>query len=134
MADIKGILHISCLLAVDHSRKIGESLAQIAESIARRSESAPLTSRERNVVVRSRPDEARLEVLDFEGFCEISIPLAALGKLKVAEPGVSIVLGMQVLHVKEDGQLVIEHKSPAFDVHLPTLDLCRLQSLLIDAG
>ena len=134
LSDIKGVLHTSCLVSADALRDIGGSMAEIAEGLARRSESAPFVSREGNVVLRNRISDGRIEVLDFEDFCEISIPLAAMGKLKVAEPGTLIVLGMQVLHVEDDGQLVIEHKSPAFDVRLPALNLSRLQSLLADAS
>ncbi|UJB31013.1 hypothetical protein [Chromobacterium sp. Beijing] len=132
LADIKGVLHTSCLLVADNSRNIGASLAQIAESVARHSESAPHISRNGNVTLRNRLDEGRIEVLDFEDFCEISIPLAALDRLRVIAPGASVSLGMQVLHVKADGQLVLEHKSPAFDVHLSALSLERLQAILAD--
>lgn len=134
LSDIKGVLHTSCLISADASRNIGASMAEIAEGMARNSESAPFVSREGNVVLRNRISDGRIEVLDFEDFCEISIPLAALGNLKCAVPSASIALGMQVLHVKDDGQLVIQHKSPAFDVRLPALNLSRLQSLLADAS
>ncbi|WP_133859080.1 hypothetical protein [Comamonas sp. JUb58] len=130
LADLKGVLHTSCLISENASKRIGDSLAEIAEWFAKKSDEAPLLVRNGNVVARDRVAENRIEVLDFEDFCEISIPRAALDQLRNAAPGSAIPLGMQVLHVKEHGELLIEHKSPAFNVELPALGLNRLLSLV----
>lgn len=130
LADVQGILHISCLKEADGPRKIGESLAKIAKDLAIHSQSVPLISWDGNIVLRDRLDESRIEVLDFEDFCEISIPRSILGKLQAARLGESIVLGMQILHITQDGTLELESKAPPFVVCLSALGLSRLQQLV----
>ena len=131
LADIKGVVHISCLKSIDSSRRIGESLAGIIEGLAKRSESAPLIIRDKNIVLRNRLDENRIEILDFEDFCEISFPIANLEQVMSITPGSSIDLGMQLFRILENGLITIKFKFSPFIVELPALSLDRLQHLIL---
>jgi hypothetical protein len=130
LADLKGMLHITCLKEIDDQRKVGETLASIVEDMAKRSKNAPLITRQGNVVLRDRHDEQRVEVQDFEDFCEFSIPRSSIARLRLAKPGESIALGMQILHVKEDEKLDLEYKIPHSILRLDALPFDRLLNLL----
>lgn len=71
-----------------------------------------------------------MELLDFEDFCEISIPNAVLGRLQNAMPGESISLGMQILKIREGGVLEVESKMPSYEASLHFLNFERLKELL----
>lgn len=130
LAGMVGVMHVSCLTSANRKREISAPLAEIAEGLARQSSVAPFIARDGDIVLRCRLEEGRMELLDFEDFCEISIPNAVLGRLQNAMPGESISLGMQILKIREGGVLEVESKMPSYEASLHFLNFERLKELL----
>lgn len=131
LENFRGVLHTSCLVSQDESGKIGFQLANIVESVARVSLDAPFFSRSGNIVVRYRSVEDKLEILDFENFCEIVFPKSLLSSVECIEPGKSILLGMQVLSLGESGEIGLISKIEGSRNILRTLSVPRLKALML---
>lgn len=131
LEDLRGVLHTSCLVAQDESRKIGLQLANIVESVARVSMDAPFFSRSGNIVVRYRTAEDKFEIMDCENFCEIVFPRSLLSSVECIEPGQSILLGMQVLSLGESGEIGLISKIDGSQNVLRTLSVPRLRALML---
>lgn len=135
LADLHGVVHLGCIRLIDRSRHVGQTLASITEGVASHSTEAPLLLRDGNIVLRDfRRDENRIEVIDYENFCEISLPIASLKSLLEPDLEEAVTLGMQVLHVTHGRALEVEFKKPVFVVDLPTLTLSRLLAMLATAN
>ncbi|WP_454674019.1 hypothetical protein [Achromobacter pestifer] len=133
MADIRGVLHSSCLIAQEKSREIGTPLADIVEDLARTSTDAPFFSRDGKIVARYRPVEENLEIIDFENFCEIIIPKSKFNYISNIKNGI-VPLRFQDLEIKENGRVVLINAIDGISYSLQTLNFSRLRALLNPRG
>ncbi|WP_157632208.1 hypothetical protein [Variovorax sp. CF313] len=135
LADLHGVLHLDCIRSIDRSRHVGQALAVLTAELASHSKTAPLLLRDGNIILRDfRLDESRIEIADYENFCEISLPINSLKNIQESTSKEAIALGLQILHINQDQFLEIEFKKPAFTVDLPTLSFSRFVSMLIAAN
>ena len=128
LADLSGIVHVDCIKSIDEKRDIGKKLAYIAEDIACKSEVSPLIKRSGNIVIQGQMDEERVDILDFEDFDDISIPLPLIDRIQELNIHESIDMGLQTIHVLENGNL--EVYMPMYSVYHSKLNLQRLKELL----
>ncbi|WP_143219524.1 hypothetical protein [Achromobacter xylosoxidans] len=130
LVDLKGIMHVACLVSQDAPRKIGFQLAGMTEDLARRSVEASFLRRNGNIVSRYREHEENIEILDFENFCEITIPRKSLKDIIHAKRGNSFSLRFDILKVERNGDIFLENKNSGSSNFLRTLNLKRLHELL----
>jgi hypothetical protein len=130
LVDIQGVLHVACLVSQDAMRNIGVQLAGMIEQISQAYLDATFVARDGNIVSRYRIHEQKFEVMDFENFCEIVIPKRVVSNIYNIEPEGSLLLGLDVLHIKEGG-LYLQNKGLGSDTYLRTLSLERLLGLLV---
>lgn len=130
LCDVRGVVHLACVRRIDQERSVGASLANLCHAIADQSSDAPTVARDGNIVVRNRIHEQRLEICDYEDFCEISIPHRMIGRIAMAGAGDEIDLGMQALRMNDEDRIEIVNRSPRYLTGMPFLGRSRLLRLI----
>lgn len=121
-------LHINCVKNINQKRKIGSSLADITQDLAKNSEVSPFIYRDGDIVLRARLDEEVMEILNFEDFCVMSVSKSILENIQESHTLKSIKIGVNTLHILNGEDLRIEYKN--FIQDLSELNLSRLKNIL----
>ena len=128
---LTGESHSTCLRKIDKKLELSNLLAIIHESIAKNSEESKLICRNGNIIVCARFDEKRVEIYDYEDFCNISLSAVDLDKILGINPyGIIPIAKIEgfILNVLKNGKLSLEDLK--YQYELSKLNLIRLREIL----